>query len=91
MTSRMITDEIQRVSTTHSDKTHSHANAPTEQLYNNGPTDRQTDRRLRRSWPADRTALKRCPLGVTGDSLASTLPHLLHTAWTDREKVSLNL
>ena len=44
-----ITDEIQRVATKYNDKTHNHANDLIEHLYNNGPT----DRRLRRTWPAD--------------------------------------
>jgi hypothetical protein len=45
-----ITEEIRRVAIKHNDKSHNHANDLIEQLYNNGPT----DRRLRRTWPADR-------------------------------------
>ena len=64
------TEEIRRVVTKYSDKTHNHANDPIEHSCNNGPT----DRRLCRTWPADLVQhWNDVPRGVTEDSLASHL------------------
>ena len=72
----------------YNDKTHNHANGLIERLYNIGPT----DRRLRRTWPADLVQhWNDAPWGVTEDSLASPPPTCYTlTPWTDSSKISLN-